>query len=104
VKILNALAMLVPVLLASGLIVKYVPFLKNLSNQIIPLLNAAIAFLALFGGGAATAHASFLGDIGGFLSLPAKAMASILVSYLTSVLYDKVLKPILPPGAQPVPK
>jgi hypothetical protein len=103
IKILNVLAMLVPVLLGTGIIVKYVPFLKGLSNQLIPLLNAIIAFLALFGGGAAPAQAGIFGDVGSVFAWPAKAAAAVLISLLTSKIYDKFLKGITPPPLTPAP-
>ena len=102
-NILNWLAVIVPMLLATGYITKYVPFLRNLSNSAIPLLNALIAFLTLFGGTVAVAEAGIFGDIGTFLSVPAKMVAAGLVSYLTSaVFHDRLFKPLLPKGPKPV--
>lgn len=92
IQILNGLAMLVPILLGTGLIVKYVPFLKGLSNQLIPLLNALITFFVAFGGGATVAHAGFFGDLGHAVSMPARAAASILVAGVASWVYEKYLR------------
>lgn len=98
-QVLSSLAIVMPMLIGAGLLNKYLPFLRNVSNQLTPWFNTAIAFLALFG--ATPAHASLLGDVGHVFSFPAKITASFLISYLTSKLYDKFGDPHLPPGPQP---
>ena len=100
-NIINWLAMIVPMLLATGYIAKYVPFLRNFSNKAIPLMNAVIAFLTMFGGTVAVAEAGIFGDIGTFLSVPAKGIAALLVAGATSWVHDRFLKPLLPPGPKP---
>lgn len=99
VEILNKLALLVPILLAVGAGWKYLPVVKKAINEgVIPILNALVAFFVGFGGGTAVAHAGIFGDIGRAMSVPAQAMASILISYLTSLLHDKLMKPLTPPS------
>jgi len=94
--ILNKLALVVPILLAVGAGWKYLPVVRNLTNQVIPILNALVAFFLAFGGGTQVAHASIFGDIAKALSLPAQIMGSVLLSYLTSLIHDKFLKGITP--------
>ncbi len=98
IEIVNKLALIVPILLAVGAGWKYLPVVKNLTNEVIPLLNAVIAFLVAFGGGAGTAHAGIMGDIGKALSLPGQLMGAVLLSYLTSLLHDKLFGGISPPS------
>jgi hypothetical protein len=98
IKIINTLGAIVPVLLAVGAGWKYLPVVRNVTNEVIPLLNALIAFLMAFGGGATVAHAGLLGDIGKALSLPGQIAASVLLSYLTAVIHDKFLKGLTPPS------
>lgn len=99
VKILEILALIVPILIGSGALVKYLPFLRNLSNQLIPLLNSAVAFFMLFA--TPTASAGIFDSLGGVLSFPAKAAASVLLSYLSSAIHDRFLKGWLPAGPRP---
>jgi len=101
-QILDAMAIIVPLLIGTGLLNKYLPFMRNVSNNLTPWLNAAIAFFALFG--TPVAHAGILGTVGDALNLPAKIVASFLLSYWTSKFYDKFLSPLLPPGPMPTPK
>src|SRR5689334_3951682 len=95
-EILNKLALVVPILLAVGAGWKYLPMVRNLTNQVIPILNALVAFLVAFGGGTSVAHAGIFGSIGAALNLPAQIMGSVLLSYLTSLIHDKFLKGITP--------
>jgi len=96
IKIINTIGTIIPVLLAVGAGWKYLPVVRNLTNEIIPLLNALIAFLMAFGGGATVAHAGLLGDLGHALSLPGQLAASVLLSYLTALIHDKFLKGLTP--------
>jgi hypothetical protein len=97
IQILNGLALIVPVLLAVGVGWKYLPVVKHFVNEgVIPILNALVTFFLAFGGGATAAHAGFFGDLGHILSVPGQMVASVLISYLTSRLHDKFLKPITP--------
>jgi hypothetical protein len=98
IKIINTIGTIVPVLLAVGAGWKYLPVVRNITNEVIPLLNALIAFLMAFGGGVATAHAGLLGDIGKALSLPGQMALSVLLSYLTSMIHDKFMKGLTPPS------
>jgi hypothetical protein len=104
IQVLNGLAMTMPVLLAVGAGWKYLPVLRNYTNSVIPLLNAVVAFLVAFGGGVTPAHAGLLGDVGKALSLPAQMVASVLLSWVTSSIYDRFLKGVTPPTPVPAPK
>lgn len=96
IDILNKLAPLVGILVGSGLLVKYLPFMRKVSNTLIPLLNALIVFFGAFGGAApAPAHAGIFGDIGNTLGFGGKAVASLFLSATVSWLYDRHLNPIL---------
>jgi hypothetical protein len=99
IQVLNVLAMIVPVLLGTGFLVKYLPFMRNLSNQAIPLLNAVLAFLGLFA--VPAAHAGVFDGLGEVFTVPAKAAAAFLISGLASWLHDRFLKGLLPAGPQP---
>ena len=94
IQILNALGMIVPIILGVGIGQKYLPWIRNLTNETIPLVNSVLAFLMAFG--VPTAHAGLLGDIGKILSVPGQIAASVLVSYLSSAIHDKFLKGWLP--------
>jgi len=98
IDIINKLALIVPILLAVGAGWKYLPVVKNWTNELIPLINAVVAFLVAFGGGAGTAHAGIMGDVGKALSVPGQIMAAALLSYLTSLIHDKLLGGISPPS------
>ena len=98
IEIINKLALLVPILLVVGAGWKYLPVVKNWTNEVIPLLNALVAFFVAFGGGAGSAHAGIMGDIGKALSLPGQIMGAALLSYLTSLLHDKLFGGISPPS------
>lgn len=93
VDILNAMAPVVGLLLTQGFAIKYLPFLKKLSNQLIPLLGALTAFLTMFG--ATPAHASVFGDIGHILGGPGKVLLSVLISFGVSKLHDAGLKDLV---------
>jgi len=94
VDILNGIAPLIAVLMGTGFFVKYVPFMSKVSNQLIPLLNALIAFFAAFGGTATVAHAGFFGDLGHQLSIAGRIVASTAVAVLASGLYDRYCRPL----------
>lgn len=98
IDIINKLALIVPILLVVGAGWKYLPVVKNWTNEVIPLINAVVAFLVAFGGGTGTAHAGIMGDIGKALSLPGQMMAATLLSYLTSLIHDKLFGGISPPS------
>jgi hypothetical protein len=98
-QVFNFLAMIVPILLASGFINKYVPLFQKISNDWTPIFNAIIAFLAMFG--TPVAHAGIFGDVKSALDMPAKMVAACVISYFTSKFSDKFLHPLLPPGASP---
>jgi len=95
-QVLGILGVLIPLLTATGMLNKYLPALRNVSNKVTPWLNAIIAFFALFG--AEIANAGLFGDVGKALSFPAKIAVSLLAAYIQSRLYDKFGAPILPPG------
>jgi len=90
INLLNTLAPLVATLTTTGLLVKYLPWLKWMPNQLIPWLNALIVFVGAFG--PTPAHAGFLGDLGGQFSFFGKAAASLVVSGLASWFYESHLR------------
>jgi hypothetical protein len=89
VEVLNALAPIVGILVGTGLFVKYVPFMKNVSNQLIPLLNAVIAFLTVF---VPAADASIFGQIGKTLSGAGSALGSVALAAMAHHVYEFVLR------------
>ena len=91
---LAAISPILAFLVGTGLVYKYVPFLKNLPNLVIPFLNAVIAFLAVFQG-PAPAHAGIFGDLVHALSFPAKAAGSFLLAGVASQIYEVFLRPTL---------
>lgn len=94
IKLLNSFIPIVAVLTSLGLIVKYVPLkvLAYIKNGLIPLLNTVVAFLMAFG--ADTAHAAVTGDLGRFLSVPAKFFVSYLMQRLFAApFFEHVLRP-----------
>lgn len=96
IKLLNAFIPIVAVLNGLGLIVKYVPLkiLAFVKNGLIPLMNTIVAFLMAFG--AETAHAAVVGDIGHFLSVPAKIFLSYLLQLvLAAPFFEHVLRPAI---------
>lgn len=98
-QILTFLGIIMPGLLGTGFLVKYLPLLRNISNKFIPILNACITFLALFSTPAA--NAGIFDTIGHTFTIPAKIAASVLISYWTSKIYDKYLADVVPRGPQP---
>lgn len=94
VSLLNGLAPLVALLMGTGFFIKYVPFMKNVSNKLIPLLNALIALFVAFGGTAPVAHAGIFGDLGHQLSLMGRIVASTAVAVFASGLYERYIRPI----------
>ena len=93
VSVLNTLAPLVGILLGQGFAIKYLPFLKKVSNSFIPLLGAITAYLTMFG--ASTAHAGILGDIVHQFGFPAKLFLSVLISHGTSKMHDTIFRQAL---------
>lgn len=98
--VLNAIAPLMGLLLGTGAFVKWMPFMKKVSNDLIPLLNGIVAFLALFG--ASTANASIFGSIAHEFGLPAKILLALVVSGLTSKIHDKMLKNVVDGALKPI--
>ena len=90
ISVLMALTPLVTVLVGTGLVYKYAPFMAKLPNMLIPFLNALIAFLTAFG--PAPAEAGIFGDIVGKLSLGAKIVGSLAVSALATGIYEAYLR------------
>lgn len=90
IEIIASLTPLITLLVGTGLVAKYAPFLQKLPNAVIPFLNAIIAFLAAFG--PATAHAGIFGDLGHALSMPAKLIGSLAVSAIASAVYETFLR------------
>lgn len=78
-------------LVGTGLVWKYLPWLKNLPNVVIPFLNTVIAFLAVFAG-PAPAHAGIFGDFVHALSFPAKTVGSMFLSVVASSIYETFLR------------
>lgn len=96
-QIASLLAALTPILtflVGTGLVYKYLPWLKNLPNALIPVINAVLAFLAIFSG-PAPANASIFGDLAHALSFPAKAAGSFLLSGAASIVYETFIRPWL---------
>lgn len=94
IKLLNALTPIVGVLVSLGLVVKYVPLkvLAYIKTGLIPLFNTIVAFLMAFG--PETAHAAVKGDIGAFLSVPAKFFVAYLIQRIfASPFFEHVLRP-----------
>ena len=91
INALTALTPLVSMLVGTGLLVKYVPVLSKIPNEIIPLLNALIVFLTAFG--PAPANAGIFGDFIHELSFPAKAIGSLAVSAIASSVYETFIRP-----------
>jgi len=94
-QIINALTSLTPlvcVLVALGLVTKYVPvkIIAAIPNAIIPFLNAAIAFFTAFG--PTPAHAGIFGDIFHTISGPAKIIGSLAISAIASSVYEVFLR------------
>ena len=86
ISVLTSLTPLVAMLVGTGLVYKYVPFLAKLPDMLIPLLNALIAFLTAFG--PAPAEAGILGVAVAKLGLGAKIVGSLMISALASGLYE----------------
>lgn len=98
IQILNWLGTSMPILLAVGAGWKFLPIARKYTNEVIPLLNAVVAFLIAFGGGAQPAQAGFLGDLGRGLVVPGQIAGAVLLSWFTSWVHDKFLKGITPPS------
>jgi hypothetical protein len=92
-KALAALAPVMALLVGTGIVYKYVPFLAKLPNLLIPFLNALIAFLSVFSGGPAPVEAGVFGDFVHHLSFGAKAMGSLALSVVASSFYECFLRP-----------
>jgi len=101
--LLAALTPLFGLLVTTGLLYKYLPWLKNWPNFLIPFLNSVITFLTVFNG-PAVAHAGIFGDFFRVLSFPAKAAGSMLLSAAASLFFETYIRPILDKlGIKPVP-
>jgi hypothetical protein len=88
IQILTALTPLIGLLVGMGLVVKYVPvkWLAAIPNFIIPFLNALIAFFTAFG--PAPAQAGIFGDVFHAVGFGAKAVGSLFISALASLVYE----------------
>jgi len=91
-KALAALAPVMALLVGTGIVYKYVPFLAKLPNLLIPFLNALIAFIGVFAGGPAPAEAGIFGDFVHSLSFGAKAMGSMVISIFASSIYEVFIR------------
>jgi hypothetical protein len=80
------------VLVGTGVIYKYVPFLAKLPNVLIPFLNAVIAFIGVFAGGPAPAQASVVGDALHGLGMVAKIGGSLAIAGIASGFYEVFLR------------
>lgn len=92
IHVLTALTPLVAILVGTGLVYKYVPWLAKLPNILIPFLNALIAFVTAF---VPPAQAGIFGDIAHGLSVQARIVGSLAVSALASGIYEVYLRPTL---------
>lgn len=93
-SMLAALTPIMTVLVTMGLVTKYLPFMSKVPNAVIPLLNAVIAFLAVFAG-PAPAHAGVIGDFVHSLGLGAKIAGSLFLSVAAGSVYETFLRPVL---------
>jgi hypothetical protein len=96
-QIASMLASLTPimaVLVGFGLGTKYLPFMQKIPNVLIPFLNAAIAFLAVFSG-PAPAHAGIFGDFVHSLGFGAKTVGSMFLAVVASSVYETFFRPTL---------
>lgn len=96
IAVINGLLPLVSALMSLGLITKYVPLkiLGYVNNHLIPVMQAVLAFLFAFGGGAAVAHAGLFGDIASYLSVAGKATASLAVTYFCRQTFETFARPL----------
>jgi hypothetical protein len=93
INLLNTLGPLVGILVSTGLVVKYVPWLKWFPNEGIKVLNAFIVFIGYLGGlSPAPAHAGIFGDIAGQLGIVGKIAGSFVVSSMASWFYEHHLR------------
>ena len=92
IGVLTGLTPLVAILVGTGLVYKYVPWLAKLPNILIPFLNALIAFVTAF---VPKAEAGILGDAFHSISLGARIVGSLAVSALASSVYEIYLRPTL---------
>ena len=95
IAVLNSLVPIITVLVGTGLVVKYVPvkILGAIPNSVIPFLNALLAFFTAFG--PAPAEASIFGVVVGKLSLGAKAVGSLAISAVATVIYETYMRPVM---------
>lgn len=91
-NLLNVLTPWVSVLVGTGLLTKYAPFMKWLPNELIKPLNALIIFLGALGGAVTPAHAGIFNDIIGQVGIFGKLGLSIVVSSMASWTYEKWLR------------
>jgi hypothetical protein len=89
IGVLNALAPLVALLVGTGLLYKYVPFLAKLPNLLIPFLNALIAFVTAF---VPPVQAGIFGDLVQHVGIGARIVGSLAVSALASGIYEVYLR------------
>jgi hypothetical protein len=89
IGVLNALAPLVALLVGTGLLYKYVPFLAKLPNLLIPFLNALIAFVTAF---VPPVQAGIFGGLVHQVSLGARVVGALAVSALASGIYEVYLR------------
>lgn len=93
-QISSTLAALTPImalLVGTGVVYKYVPFLAKLPNLLIPFLNALIAFLAVFSG-PTPAQAGIFGDFAHGLGFGAKLAGSMFLSVAARQIYETFLR------------
>lgn len=99
INVLTALTPLVAILVGTGLVYKYLPWLAKLPNVLIPFLNALIAFVTAFtlvpGDSVPKAEAGIFGDIVGHIGLGARVVGSLAVSALASGIYEVYIRPTL---------
>ena len=94
--LLVALTPIVALLSGTGLLVKYVPWLKNVPNWAIPFLNVLIGFVTAFG--ATPAHAGFLSGVVPQLGLLGKGVLSFALSGVATIVYETFLRHPLEQG------
>lgn len=75
-----------------GLLVKYLPkavFISRIPNVVIPYLNALVIFFTAW---PAQAHAGIFGHIDGVISAPIKAILSMAISAMATVVYETYVR------------
>lgn len=92
VNLLNTLGPLVGMLTGTGLLVKYLPWMKWFPNDAIKMLNALIVFFGFLGGTAGVAHAGVFGEAAQQLGLLGKIAGSFVLSGIASWFYEAHLR------------